>query len=155
MKERQTEERKFEALRDRRLVRTSTVLDRTKLVINVSCRALSPQEEDILDLTLSFAIAPKQIPYHIIAATEAMARGLDKPTADTLRVAVSIVLQQAKPPSPNLSFHQRRTIWDLRGVETIVILPADKGRATVVMNSDDYNRKTEEIRNDDKYRPLG
>ena len=84
-----------------------------------------------------------------------MARGLDKPTADTLRVAVSIVLQQAKPPSPNLSFHQRRTIWDLRGVETIVILPADKGRATVVMNSDDYNRKTEEIRNDDKYRPLG
>ena len=121
-------------------------------MINVSCRALSPQEEDVPDLRLSFAIAPKQIPYHdIIATTEATARGLDKPTADALRVAVSIVLQQAKPPSPNLSFHQRRTIQDLRSVETIVILPADKGRATVVMNSDDYNRKTEEIWNDDKY----
>lgn len=48
-------------------------------------------------------IAPKQIPYHeIITATEATARGLDKPTADDLRLAVNSVLHQAKFPQPQL-----------------------------------------------------
>ena len=73
----------------------------------MSCRALSPQEEEVLALELSIAIAPKQIPYHdIIAAMDATVQGLDKPTADALRVAVNGVLQQAKPLNPNLSFHQ-------------------------------------------------
>ena len=153
MKERQT--RKFEALRNQRPIHTFTALDRKKLVVNVSHRTLSPQEEEVLALGLSFAIAPKQIPYHeIIAATEATSRRLDKPTADALRQAVNGVLQQAKTPRPNMSFQQRRTIQDLKRDETIVILPADKGRATVVMNSEDYTSKMEEILNDDKYRPL-
>ena len=153
VKERQT--RKFEALRNQRPIHTFTALDRKKLVVNVSHRTLSPQEEEVLALGLSFVIAPKQIPYHeIIPATEATSWRLDKPTADALRQAVNGVLQQAKTPRPNMSFQQRRTIQDLKRDETIVILPADKGRATVVMNSEDYTSKMEKILNDDKYRPL-
>lgn len=65
------------------------MLDPKKLVINLSRRSLSPQEEEVLALGLSFVIATRQEPYdEIIATTEATYRRLDPPAADALRSAV-------------------------------------------------------------------
>ncbi len=59
-------------------------------------------EEEVLALGLSFATAPRSIPFEdIIAATEATAHRLDKNTADTLRTEMVEVLRKAKPPKPN------------------------------------------------------
>ena len=65
---------------------SQATLDRSKLVVNLSSRPLSPVEE-VLALGLSFAIAPSRIPYRdIISATEATAHQLDHKAADSLRL---------------------------------------------------------------------
>ena len=110
-------------------------------MVNPSTRTLSPIEEEVLALGLSFAITPRHIPYQeIIAATEATARGLDQRTADTLRLGVSAALREAKPPQPNLSRMQHKALKTLKDNTNVVIVAADKGRATVVMDKEDYSR---------------
>ena len=129
-------------------------LDSRKLVLNFSFRQLSPQEEDVLALGLSFAVAPRQVPVQeIVAATEALAHNLDQTSADLLRLQVSGVLHQTKPPKPNLTPLQKQALCTLREDPNIVITPADKGRATVLLNKEEYIQKMEAIVNDEtKYR---
>ena len=135
-------------------VNSQHTLDSSKLVVNLSSRQLSPQEEGILALGLSFAVAPRQVPVQkIVAATEALAHNLDRTSADLLRLNVSGVLHQTKPPKPNLTPLQHRALHALREDPTIVIIPADKGRATVLLNKEKYIQKMEAIVNDEtKYR---
>ena len=73
-------------------------------------------------------------PGEIIAATEATARGLDQKSADALRLGVGATLRKARLPRPNLSSVQRIVHWSLKIDTNIVIVPANKGRATVVMD---------------------
>ena len=112
-------------------------------------------EEDVLALGLSFAIAPRHIPQkEIVSATEAMARRLNHNTADTLRLGVSTALRQAKPPKANLLAEQRKALHTLKGEPNIVIVPADNGKATVIVDQPDYTRRMMLILEDEKYRPL-
>ena len=53
-----------------------------------------------------------------------------------------------------MSFKQRSAIHALRNDSNIVIAPADKGKATVVMGRTDYDTKMRAILQDDQYRPL-
>ena len=62
-----------------------------------------------------------------------------------LRPGVSNALRMARPPRPNLSYTQKTALKDLCKDNTIVILPADKGNVTVVMDSFLYKEKTKEI----------
>ena len=111
--------------------------------------------KDVLALGLSFAIAPRHIPQEeIISATEAMARRLDHKSADTLRLGVSAALRKAKPPKANLSTQQRKALHTLQDDPNIVIVPADKGKATVVMDKADYTRRMMLTLEDEKYSPL-
>ena len=131
---------------------SQTTLDCSRLVVNLSSRRLSPVEEEVLALGLSFAIAPRHIPYEeIISATEATARRLDHKSADALRLGVSAALRHAKPPKPNLSAQQRKALHNLKDDTNIVIVPADKGRATVILDKQDYTLKMMETLKDDKY----
>ena len=116
----------------------------------LSQRPVSPQEEEVLFLKLSFAITPKEI----IAATEATSHKLDAKTADALRLGVSVTLQQAKQPRLNLSFKHHQAIRNLRGNPSTTIVSADKGRATVIMESEKYATKMKQILADEKYQVL-
>jgi len=58
-------------------------------------------------------------------------------------------LQNAKKPKSNLGKEQSEALRKLREDDSIVILPADKGNALVVMNKEDYASKMEEILNGD------
>ena len=103
----------------------------------------------------SFTIAPRHIPHQeIIAATEATARGLDQKTADTLRLGVSAALRKAKPPRPNLSYMQQKALRSLKDDNNITIVSADKGRATVVMDKEDYSSTMMTVLEDGKYSTL-
>ena len=64
------------------------------------------------------------------------------------------VLRKAKPPKPNMSFKQRSAVCALRNDSNIVIVPADKGKSTVVMDRMDYDTKMRAILRADQYRPL-
>ena len=60
--------------------------------------------------------------------------------ADTVRRAVNGILQQADPPEPNIT-KMRDALKNLKEDESIVVLPMDKGRASVVMDTDTYRAK--------------
>ena len=71
-----------------------------------------------------------------------------------LRLGVSSVLKSAKPPRKNLTGKQHKTIRSLRRDKDIIILPADKGNATVVMNRSDYTAKMEDLLEDPAYKKM-
>ena len=96
-------------------------------VINLSSRYPSDSEEFLLkpgDNLVESAVIP-----------------LDAERADTVRRAVNTILQQAEPPKPNITKEEQDAINSLKEDNTIMILPADKGRASVVLDTDTYHAK--------------
>ena len=64
-----------------------------------------------------------------------------KKNSDTICAKVSLTLQNSKPPNDNLSKDERKALKELQSDTLIVILPADKGRSTVILNREDYLEK--------------
>ena len=126
--------------RDKRLELPPQEVDRW--VVNLTDRSLSEPQKEVLRLGLNFAPAPTKLPLvDTIAAVEEGAQQLKEEDAEDLRGRVCGILRHAKPPKDNLTKEQRRALKELRGLEDEVILPADKGNATVVMTREDYNTK--------------
>jgi len=59
----------------------------------------------------------------------------------TVRRAVNSILQQAKPPEPNITKEMWDALKHLKEDDSIIFLPADKGRASVVMDVNNYRAK--------------
>ena len=119
---------------------------RLRVVKNLSSRILTNTEEQVLFLELNYAITPARIFYNNkIAATEATAKQLEHNQARELRQNVSEAPKNAKLPERNLDRRMWRAIKDLQRSDNIVILPADKGNATVVMDRTLYVEKMENI----------
>ena len=57
-------------------------------------------------------------------------------------------LQSASLPTSNLTPDEQKVLKRLKTDENIVILSADKGRMTVVMDKTDYNDKMDSLVND-------
>ena len=51
-------------------------------------------------------------------------------------------MEKAKPPKSNVTTEERMALKTLREDETVKILPADKGRVTVIMDAAEYDRKS-------------
>ena len=81
-------------------------------------------------------------------------RRLPRQQADEVRTEASRILARAKPPRCNIPVGELRALRTLRRDESIIILPADKGSATVVMNTDDYQRKIGELLDPETYKKL-
>ena len=89
-----------------------------------------------------FCTSPIRVPViDTIAAVEAGARQLKEEDTEDLRGRVCGILRRAKPPKDNLTKEQRKALKELKDLEDEVILPADKGNATVVMRRKDYSTK--------------
>ena len=125
-------------------------------VINLSDIRLEPEAESLLKKGLNFAITPKVIPTdEYITATEVACRQLKPEAADSLRNDVVKTLKRFRKPQPNLNVDERKALQNLRNNKDIMILGADKGRATVVMNTNDYKRKIQDLLQDQNtYEPL-
>ena len=65
------------------------------------------------------------------------------------------ILRRAKPPKDNLKKEQRKALKEMKYLEDEVILPADKGNATVVMRREDYSTKLKGMLETSTYRRLG
>ncbi|KAL9954306.1 hypothetical protein ACROYT_G041825 [Oculina patagonica] len=117
-------------------------VDKTNWVINLSSRSLSDAEIALLRKGLNFAVTPTNIPAkEIIASVESAVRQLNTEQADRVRRAVNSILQQAEPPEPNITKEMRDGLKSLKEDDSIMILPADKGRASVVLDTDTYRTK--------------
>ena len=91
---------------------------------------------------MNFSITPKSVLMkEIISKVEGSLKTLNKIEGDTTRTKVSLTLQKAKLPKDNLSNAERASLKNLKDDDAIIILPADKGRATVILNKEEYIRK--------------
>jgi len=70
--------------------------------------------------------------------------------ATQLRTEVVGVLKSSKPPKGNITRLERKTILDIKSEKLIMILPADKGKAVVVMGTSDYEQKVISLLADEK-----
>ena len=122
-----------------------------KWVVNVSKYDLKDAESKVLSRGLNFAVAPEKVPKEeYVVATEEACKLLPPAEAEQLRAQIAGTLKQAKPPKPNISKEQGLALKTLSKQEFIIILPADKGKATVVMDKEDYESKVENMLKDEK-----
>ena len=142
--------KKYDRLKARKekedgLTDQNKVVDRNRWVLNLSDKQLNDSEISLLSKGMKFAMTQKEVPKEeIITKVESSLSKFDKPEAATIRAKVSLALQQAKAPKDNLTQRERKALLNLKKDKDIVILPADKGRATVIMNKTDYYRKCDE-----------
>ena len=105
----------------------------------MSSRQLTHIETDLLAKVLNFSITSETLPNKdIIATIEDPVKDLEKEESDTIRAKVSLTLQNCKPTKDNLSKNERKALNELQSDKSIVILPADKGRSTAILNREDY-----------------
>ena len=77
----------------------------------------------------------------LVAKIETTLTGMTAEEADTIRADLSSIIRKAKPPERNITRKQSTSLKSLQQNENIIILPADKGRATVVRDKEDYIKK--------------
>ena len=108
----------------------------------MSSTQLTHIKTDLLAKSLNFSITFKTLPNkEIIAAIEDAVKDLEKEEADTICAKVSLTLQNSKPPEDNLAKDKHKALKELQSDISIVILLADTGSSTVIINCEDYFEK--------------
>ncbi|XP_046406345.1 uncharacterized protein LOC124171246 [Ischnura elegans] len=150
---RKTQIKKFDKLQNRQHPSDQHLRDRS--VVNLTERVLDDATTSVLSKGHNFAIAPRNLPMErIITEVESAIRKLPKDDAAEIREDVSHILRTAKPPKQNLSAAEREALSKLKSDESLIILRADKGNATVLMTRKDYNEKISQLLDDPAYQQL-
>ncbi|KAG8222146.1 hypothetical protein J437_LFUL000728 [Ladona fulva] len=145
--------KKFEGLGNSKV--TSASLNPDRIVINLSGRNISETAKSVLSKGLNFAPAPRTMPYQdFIGAIEPALRFLPQESAEEARSKIASALKKATPPRSSLSREEREALKDLKDNRDVVILPADKGNATVLMERYSYTRRIQEILKDGSYKVI-
>ena len=109
---------------------------------------------DLLAKGLNFPITFRTLPNKDITATiEDAVKELEKEATETIRAKASFTFQNLKPKD-NLSKDERKALKELQSDTSIVILPVDKGRSTVILNREDYLEKCMDHINNGPYQLL-
>ena len=123
---------------------TAVVKSKSKLVTNRSKKPLTKSQEKLLAHGPNYAVTPRNPPIgEYIAAVEKTCQNLTHREADEMRAEISCH-QEKSPPRPNITRDEQRALRELKKDDTRVILTADKGVCLVVLDKDEYIRKTEE-----------
>uniref|UniRef100_A0A3Q1CXI0 H15 domain-containing protein n=1 Tax=Amphiprion ocellaris TaxID=80972 RepID=A0A3Q1CXI0_AMPOC len=84
----------------------------------------------------------EQLTHISILATELACQKLqDQGHKSELRNAVAGILKSAKLPHSNITKQETKAIKSLKQDNSITILPVDKGRTTVIMDTDTYKQQ--------------
>ena len=100
---------------------------------------------------MNFAVGPNKIPSieFITATEEAIAKASLKETeAELMRNKICSSPCKIKLPPSNLNKDERKALSVLTKDDTIVIVPADKGKCVVVLDKEDYNNKCTDLLKD-------
>ena len=147
--------RRLQEASNRSTLTTNGGLNAEKTVRNLSKRPLSPEETSVLALGLNFSVTPRSLPVvDVITVLEDTATQLPQKEAEEFRVQTKRCIEKSKVPKSNLNRDMRSALKNLRQDDSIVILPADKGNVTVVMNKDDYKEKMHEVLQEGEYRKV-
>ena len=133
--QKEQQKRKFNALLNRSTGGSHPQRPNDRWVNDLSSGTLSVEEKDVLARGLYFASAAKRIPVpEIIAAVEDGLSRVCPSEAQLTRTRFAGCLAKLKPLPTNLSPEEQKAIKAHKEAETIVIAPADKGNATVIMD---------------------
>ncbi|XP_070398607.1 uncharacterized protein [Nothobranchius furzeri] len=119
-------------------------------VCNISQYKLTEAEESILKKGLNFAVTPKVIPYDdFIVATELACQQItDEGKKAELRNNIVGILKNSQIQHSNITKEEQSAMAALSKNEQIIILPADKGRTTVVMDKEKYKQQMKQMLED-------
>ncbi|CAH8450356.1 unnamed protein product [Heterobilharzia americana] len=124
---------------------TSSNIDRTKWVVNLSSKALSSAEMKVLEKGLNFNITVDHLkPEDVIPSIEVALSSVDVTTAEQVRAQCALALKKQKKTQRNLTKLENSALNNLRKDNSIVIAKSDKGNSTVVMDKSDYLKKMDE-----------
>lgn len=144
--------KKFEKSKPKEPIRAT---DYSKTVINISGVELDHHTKSLLHKGFNFASTPITIPTEeIITNIEVALRDVPKNDAEIIRYRCCETLRKSKPPKSNLTKEERNAATLLRKNPDIMVLPADKGNATVVMKAADYHNKMQNLLEDPAYEKL-
>lgn len=133
-----------------------------KTVINFSDWQLNNIEKAVLVKKEKFGVTLRKISVKdIITNVEAVVRELPLAQTDKIRNEAVKALRRLGMLRPfmvcqknNFSLVELQALRELKVDGSFVILPADKGSETVVMNTRDYQRKVEKLLDSQTYRKL-
>lgn len=138
--------KKFELLVEKSVSNINNIENNSenKTVINLSSEILDDPTLSILQKGLKFAPTPKRIPVEaIIGGIEncIICNHVNNEKAEQIRQDAAIIIRRTKPIKSNTSKAEFVALKNLRDNKDILVLPADKGNATVIMNTADYKSK--------------
>ena len=117
--------------------------------MNKSNKTLTTDELSVLEKGLNFAVTPRDFPLKdVLVSTEIACKQLSAPKAQSLRAEVTKCIKKTKRPASNISKGEFKALQELKADTDITILPADKGRSTVILNTKDYESKMSTLLSD-------
>ncbi|CAF4440278.1 unnamed protein product, partial [Rotaria sp. Silwood2] len=113
---------------------------------------LSDIQNRVLSKGLKFVMMPKSIDFvETITNTEKSMSTAPLIIKQAAISEVSTFMQKwKKRKQDNMTKDERQALRDLKNMDNIIIVPADKGGKTVIMNRNDYINKIEEKLDDSK-----
>jgi len=123
-------------------------------VINLSNQTLNDGTFSLLQKALNYAVAPRAPPIEeILASIEKAVPALPVEQAEEARHESVRIIKTTATTKTNLTKNEMAALRSLKTTQ-LTILPADKGNATVMLNSNDYITKMTNLLGDSAYRKL-
>jgi predicted GIY-YIG superfamily endonuclease len=121
-------------------------------VHNLSKFALTQTQSDVLGKGLNFALCNREVPIlDIIASVETGIKDLSEEEKNEVRCMVNLELGKKRNIQPNITQQEYNALKDLRQNKELTIRKADKGGGIVLLDSDDYDTKMQDILASDDY----
>lgn len=120
-------------------------------VVNLSSHEITAEARKALARGLNFAITPNKVPVEsLISSVEncIMRNKVTGPEAECLRQDISAIIRRHKRPKPNISKEEVQALMSVRRNPDILVLPADKGNATVIVDTVEYEQKVTQLVSD-------
>ena len=100
----------------------------------------------ILTHSPNFAVFSKEPPIgEYIAQIDKVCQQLKQGQVEELRGEVQFILKNIHPPKPSITKEGAKAINELKKDKERIILTANKGVSTVVMDREEYIKKSEEL----------
>ena len=123
-----------------------TTTTANKWVINITDKPLTEAEEKLLTSGPNFVVVPRNPPIiQYVAAVEQACTKLEEGKSDEFRVQFKVIIQKIQKPKPNITKEERIALTKLKKDPSKMVLTADKEMVLVIMNTEDYKKKAEEL----------
>ena len=124
-------------------------------VINLSDQELEEGTLSLLQKGLNYAVTPRATPIEeILVGIEKAVRSLPVEKAEEARHESVSIIKTTTRTKDNLTKNERMALRTLKENTHLTILPADKGNATVILNTTDYKLKIASLLEDSTYKKL-